>query len=163
MTSQPTTPTRRPDGAAFIIAAILAALGVLLIWESGRIPDKGGYSGIGPGGMPLLVGWGLVFLALWTAIDAYRGRFAAREKPEFMPVLWIVVGLFLQLMLLRVVGFSIASALLFAFTAFAFGKRNLALTIPVGFVLAFAVYGVFDRVLKLNLPEGPIETLVYGG
>ena len=31
----------------------------------------------------------------------------------------------------------------------------------VGSVLL--VYGIFDRLLKLNLPAGPLETLVFGG
>jgi putative tricarboxylic transport membrane protein len=39
---------RRPDGAAFIIALVLVALGALLIWDGGRIPNKAGYSGVGP-------------------------------------------------------------------------------------------------------------------
>ena len=43
---------RRPDGAAFIIAAILASLGALLIWQGSVIPDKGGYAGIGSGEAP---------------------------------------------------------------------------------------------------------------
>ena len=41
-----TATKRRPNGAAFIIAAILAALGALLIWQGFAIPDKGGYAGI---------------------------------------------------------------------------------------------------------------------
>ncbi|MES2665793.1 MAG: tripartite tricarboxylate transporter TctB family protein [Pseudomonadota bacterium] len=162
MTQTP-APARRPNGAAFVIAAILAALGAVLIREAGIIPDKGGYSGVGPAGMPLLVGWGLMILAVWTAIDAWKGRFGPHDKPEFMPVLWIVLGLVLQLSLLKLAGFSIASGLLFACTAFAFGKRNLALTLPIGIVFAFAVYGVFDRILQLNLPAGPLETLIFGG
>lgn len=161
--TQGSAPARRPNGAAFVIAAILAAIGAVLIREAGIIPDKGGYSGVGPGGMPLLVGWGMMILAVWTAIDAWKDRFGAHEKPEFGPVLWIVLGLILQLSLLKVAGFAVASGLLFACTAFAFGKRKLVLTLPIGFIFAFLVYGIFDRVLQLNLPAGPLETLIYGG
>ena len=34
--------SRRVSGAAFIIAALLAGLGSLLIWQGSAIPDKGG-------------------------------------------------------------------------------------------------------------------------
>jgi putative tricarboxylic transport membrane protein len=154
---------RRPVGAAFVIAAGLAGLGAILIRESGRIPDKGGYAGIGSGDMPLIIGWLLVGLAVWTAVAAWRGAFVPRPRQQPVPILWMVAGLGLQLVLLKPLGFTIASGLLFACTAAAFGKRNLALTLPVGALLALLVYGVFDRLLQLNLPAGPVENLIFGG
>jgi putative tricarboxylic transport membrane protein len=48
-------------------------------------------------------------------------------------------------------------------TAAAFGKRNFALTLPIGIVFALVVYAVFDQVLKLNLPAGFLENLIFGG
>ncbi len=162
MTGLPGT-GRRPDGAAFIIAVLLGGLGGLLVREGGLFPDRAGYAGVGPGGMPFAVGWVLVVLAVWTAIDALRGKPDAREPIEILPVLWILGGLALQIALLKPAGFMVASGLLFACTAFAFGKRNLLITIPVGLVFALAVYGVFDALLQLNLPGGPVETLIFGG
>jgi putative tricarboxylic transport membrane protein len=35
--------------------------------------------------------------------------------------------------------------------------------VPAGFVLGLFIYGVFDQLLKLNLPGGPIENLIFGG
>lgn len=162
--TKPTPATgRRPNGAAFIIAVGLAALGTLLIWEAARLPDKGGYSGVGPDGMPWLVGWALLVLSVWTLIDALKSRFDVRPKIEMFPVVCIIAGLALQLTLLKPLGFSIASGLLFACTTFAFGKRNLLVTLPIGIVFAFLVYAVFDQVLQLNLPAGPLDTLIFGG
>ena len=34
---------------------------------------------------------------------------------------------------------------------------------PVGIVLALVIYGIFDQLLKLNLPAGSLETLIFGG
>lgn len=157
------TDGRRPDWAAVVIALILGALGALLIWEAGRLPDRAGYAGVGPDGMPRLVGWGLVILGFWTGISAFRGGFDPRPRQHPVPVLWILGGLGGQLVLLGVAGFTIASAVLFACTAAAFGKRNFAVSLPAGLIMAFGVYALFDRVLGLNLPSGPIETLILGG
>ena len=154
---------RRPDGAAFVIAAALAGFGLLLLWDASRIPDKAGYSGVGPGDIPRLIGWGLLALAAWTGLAAWRAEFDPRPKQQVGPLVWIVGGLAVQLALLNVAGFAIASGLLFACTAAAFGKRNLVLTVPVGIVFALLVYGVFDGLLKLNLPAGPLERLIFGG
>lgn len=154
---------RRPDGAAFIVAVGLAALGALLIWQGGSIPDKGGYAGIGSGDVPRFVGYGLWALALGHVAMALRHGAAGRLRPQWAPVLWVVGGLALQLILLRPIGFTVASGLLFAFTAAGFGKRNLGLTIPVGMALSLLIYGVFDQLLKLKLPAGLLENLIFGG
>lgn len=156
-------PGRRPNGAAFIIAAFLAGIGGLLIVQGRAIPDKGGYAGIGSGDAPVFVGACLVALALAHVVTGLRGGAASVPRQQPVPILWIVAGLGLQLALLHTAGFSIASGLLFACTAAAFGKRNLVLTVPVGVVFALAVYGVFDGLLKLNLPAGIPETLIFGG
>lgn len=154
---------RRPDGAALAIAAVLAALGTLLIWQGNSIPDKGGYAGIGSGDVPRFVGSGLWVLALGHVVSGLRIGTTERAFVQVAPALWIVAGLALQLTLLRPLGFGIASGLLFAFTAAAFGKRNLTLTIPIGVLLALLIYGVFDQLLKLKLPAGFPENLIFGG
>lgn len=168
MTGRDLDTRRRPDGAALTIAAVLAGLGGLLIWEGGRIPEKGGYAGIGSGDLPVFVGAGLVLLGLVHAVQGVRGKSrdrdvgATAERHLAMPVLLIMAGLFLQLTLLKPLGFSIATGLLFACTTAAFGKRNLALTLPLGFMFALLVYSVFDGLLQLKLPAGFPETLIFG-
>ncbi|MDP3264073.1 MAG: tripartite tricarboxylate transporter TctB family protein [Tabrizicola sp.] len=154
---------RRPDGAAFIIAAVLAALGGLLIWQGRAIPDKGGYAGIGSGDLPVFIGAGLVLLAAGHVVKGLRHAAPPLPRQQPVPILLIVGGLLLQLILLKPLGFSIASGLLFACTAAAFGKTRVVLTLPVGIVFALIVYGVFDRLLQLNLPAGLPETLIFGG
>ena len=39
---------------------------------------------------------------------------------------------------------------------------NLAITIPLGIAIAFAIWIVFSQVLMLNLPAGPLERLFFG-
>jgi putative tricarboxylic transport membrane protein len=158
MTS-PATP-RRPDGAAFVIAGLLAGLGGLLIWDGARIPVKTGYAGVGSGDVPQVIGACLIGLALWTAIAGYRGVFEPRPRQHLPPLFWIIAGLSLQLILLNIAGFSVASGVLFACTAAAFGKRQLLTTLPIGIALAGLVYLVFDGLLRLNLPAGPPEQLL---
>ena len=101
MTSAHSTTERRPNGAAYIIAAGLVALGILLVWQGRGIPDKGGYAGIGSGDIPQIIGWMLLALAVAHIITGLRKGGMARPHQEFIPVLWIVGGLALQLILLK--------------------------------------------------------------
>jgi putative tricarboxylic transport membrane protein len=161
--NRPQTNQRRPDGAALFIAFGLAALGAVLIWQGYSIPDKGGYAGVGSGGLPKFIGGGLLFLALGHVVAALKIGKPAYMRPDYLPVLWVICGLILQLILLRSAGFSVASGLLFACTAAGFGKHRLALTVPLGITLSLLIYGVFDQLLKLKLPSGVLENLIFGG
>jgi putative tricarboxylic transport membrane protein len=157
----PSTETRRPDRAALAIAVFLAALGGLIFWDASRLASAGGYSGIGPATIPFVIAGGLLLLAAWTVFEALRGDFPARDRQEFGPVVWIVGGLALQMLLLKTLGFSIATGLLFAATAAAFGKRKLWMTIPIGILLCLGVWLVFAGLLQLSLPAGPLEHLFW--
>ncbi len=65
------------------------------------------------------------------------------------------------MLLLKVAGFSIATGLLFAATARAFGRGPLWKTIPIGIVLAYVIWVIFARGLSLSLPAGPLEHLLF--
>ena len=60
---------------------------------------------------------------------------------------------------IKTVGFSLATALLFTATAYAFNERRIWLTLPIGLVFCFLVWLAFARGLQLSLPAGPFERL----
>ncbi|MCV3734777.1 tripartite tricarboxylate transporter TctB family protein [Rhizobium sp. TRM96647] len=159
--TKPASAKRRPDGAAFVIAVVLAAIAGLIFWDVSRLAGAAGYSQVGPTTVPYAIACCLLGLAIWTAIEAWRGEFPERERQEVAPVVWIVGGLAAQMLLLKVAGFSIATGLLFALTAAGFGKRKLWITIPVGIVLSFVVWTIFAKLLQLSLPAGPLEHLFF--
>lgn len=161
--SQGFSPERRPRGAAFVIAGLLAGLAVLLLVDAAGLKQDGGYAGVGPADVPRIVAYGLLLLAGLTVISGLRGEGQRPPRQAPAPVLWILGGLGAQLALLHVVGFILSGAILFGMTARAFGQRPLWRNVLVGAVLAFVIYGVFDRLLKLNLPGGPLEQLVFRG
>ena len=109
--------------------------------------------------MPHVVANGLALLAVWTAFEAWRGDFPEREHQEIAPVAWIIGGLAGQMLLLPTLGFSIATGVLFAATARAFGKRQLWFSLPIGIAISLAVWLVFALLLQLSLPAGPLERL----
>lgn len=155
--SRPVPPKPRAAVSAYVIAAGLAALAAIMLWDASRLADLGGYSGVGPASVPKVVACGLLVLAAWTAFDGWRGRTPRAERQHLPPILWVVAGLAIQLLTLHVAGFSIATGILFACTARAFGKTNLAMTIPLGIALSFVVWLIFSQLLMLHLPEGPLE------
>lgn len=161
--SEGISPERRPRWAAFVIAAGLAVLAVVILWDAAGLKQDGGYAGVGPADVPRIIAYGLLLLAVLTAVAGLKGDLPHPPRQAPAPVLWIMGGLVGQLALLHVVGFVISGALLFGMTARGFGQRPLWKAVAVGFVLALVIYGVFDRLLKLNLPGGPLELLIFRG
>ena len=99
-------------------------------------------------------------LAVGHVVAAFRHGLPEREADRPGPMLWIVGGLVLQMLLLRPAGFSIATGLLFAFTAKGFGKGPLWFTVPLGIVVSLVIWLIFAGLLKLSLPAGPLEHLI---
>ena len=152
--------SRRPDGAAFVIALVLAVIAAIIIWQTSlmRVPPI--QARVGPTVFPYVIAAGLILLSIGTAVSAFRGQFPARDKDNYGPMLWIIAGLLGQMFLIGWAGFSIGTAILFAFTAKGFGRGPLWQTIPIGFVLNFVIWFIFSRGLQLSLPMGPIERLI---
>jgi putative tricarboxylic transport membrane protein len=150
----------RPDRAALVIAAGMAALAAVVFWRTSAMPVTAQYARVGPATLPYVVAAGLALLAVGTAVSARRGGFPKREADDYGPMLWIIGGLLAQMALLRLGGFSIATGVLFALTARGFGQKPLWKSLPIGVAVAFLIYLVFARGLQLSLPAGPLERLL---
>jgi putative tricarboxylic transport membrane protein len=163
MTTGSSSPQRRPDGAALVIAAILAGIAVIIFWQTSQMRVPPIQQRVGPTVFPYVVASGLVLLALGTVVSALRNGFPERSKDDYRTIFWIVAGLLLQILLLSTAGFSIATGVLFAFTARAFGQGPLWKTIPIGTVFALIVWFIFARGLQLSLPYGVLERVLTTG
>ena len=152
--------SRRPDGAALVIAAVLAVIAAVIIWQTSQMRVPPVQAKVGPTVFPYIIAGGLLLLSVGTVLDALRRNFPARDKDNYIPIAWIIGGLVAQLLLLTTVGFSLATGILFAFTAKAFGRGPLWMTIPIGIAFAFVVWLIFAKGLQLSLPAGPLERLV---
>ncbi len=152
---------RTPDSGVLVMAIGLAVMAAVVLWMVFTAPKVATYARIGPQAVPAIVGWCLAALSVATFVEAFRVGKVQREPIHWGPMLWIVGGLAAQLFTLKMAGFSIATGLLFAATAKAFGRGPIWLTAPFGFVLSFVIYAVFAKGLKLSLPAGPVERFIF--
>ena len=153
--------TGKVDRAALVIAVLLLALAGVIFWQTASMRVAGQQTRVGPTTLPYLMSAFLAVLGVGHVVMAFRHGLPAREADRAGPMLWIVGGLLLQMLLLKPLGFSVATGLLFAFAARGFGRGPLAMTVPIGIALSFAIWIVFAQLLKLSLPAGPLERLFF--
>jgi putative tricarboxylic transport membrane protein len=151
---------RKPDLAGLAIAALLFVLVGVIWWDLSNLQLSSVY-GPGPKAMPIVVAIGLFLLAVGNAVMAFRGDMPERESTDWRPIILILGGLAVLIALIKWGGgFIIATAILFAATSAAFGRRAFLMDLLIGIVLGLVVYLMFAKLLTLSLPTGPIERLL---
>lgn len=149
------------DIGGLLIAASLVLLAFLIFSDASTYPVRRASAHFGPAIFPMIVAAGLLILGGLTVVMAVRGRFPEREVISFVAPAWITGGLLAQVLLIAYGGgFVLAAAALFAATARGFGHRNFLVSFPAGIGVAVFLYILFQRLLGLALPAGPIEAAI---
>ncbi|MFB7085015.1 tripartite tricarboxylate transporter TctB family protein [Streptomyces sp. NPDC056296] len=154
------------DHSELGVCVLLLALGVLVLTDALTMDvDITQRGPVGPKTVPIVVGIGLLVIAALLAVDVLRGGRGEAEGGEDIdlsePADWRTVlllsGIFLgAAVLIEPVGFPVAGALLFWGAAFALGSRRLDRDPLIAAVLSLITYIVFDKLLGVPLPGGPL-------
>jgi putative tricarboxylic transport membrane protein len=152
--------TRAPRGQ-LAVAIGLFAIGVLIFAGAFFLPAGGGYAQVGPGVVPKVVGVGLIVLAGFLFREALTGGFRGvdEEAEKHLPMhwgyfAWVSGGIIAYGLLVELLGFVIASTVLFVMVCCGFNSRRWTLNIVAGIALAIFVFVLFNYGLGLNLPAG---------
>ncbi|GAB2729230.1 tripartite tricarboxylate transporter TctB family protein [Streptomyces bullii] len=148
------------------VCALLLALGVLVLTDALTMDvDIAQRGPVGPTTVPVVVGAGLLVIAALLAVDVLRGGRGQAETGEDIdlsePADWrtvlLLAGVFLgAAVLIEPLGFPIAGALLFWGAAYALGSRRTDRDPLIAAVLSLVTYTVFNNLLGVPLPGGPL-------
>jgi putative tricarboxylic transport membrane protein len=153
---------RAARAGEFVLALGLAALGAFILFETHTIAETTSYSGVGPRLFPYLIGFGLAACGVVLAWQALTGGWRNlpvdddHAMPDWIALAIISAGIVLQMAIIGIAGFIIASAILFVLIARGYGSRRLLRDTLIALVLSTAVYLLFTKALGLNLPAGLI-------
>jgi len=146
------------------LGLLLIAIGSFVSVETLLLSDPTQQSTIGPKFFPLLIALGLGINGCVLLWEAFKDVFSEEEWPELdmAPVAIVLVALILQMLLLEAAGWIIATTLLFAIVAQAFGSRRVLVDLAIGLVLSTASFYLFNEGLGLSLPGGFIADYFDG-
>ncbi|MFD5648013.1 tripartite tricarboxylate transporter TctB family protein [Streptomyces sp. NPDC127039] len=148
------------------VCVLLLALGVLVLTDALTMDvDITQRGPVGPKTVPVVVGIGLLVIAALLAVDVLRGGRGEAEggedvdlsEPADLRTVLLLSGIFLgAAALIEPAGFPVAGALLFWGAAFALGSRRVDRDPLIAAVLSLITYVVFDKLLGVPLPGGPL-------
>ncbi len=165
-TERPTWRHRLRERSELGVSVLLLLLGVLVLTDAVTMDvDLTQRGPVGPRTVPIAVGIGLLVIAVLLAVDVLRGGRGEAEAGEDVdlsePADWrtvlLLVGVFLgAAVLIEPVGFPVAGALLFWGAAYALGSRHYDRDPLIAAVLSLLAYVVFNNLLGVPLPGGPL-------
>lgn len=149
------------------VAVVLLALGGLVVVDALSMSTSFAQRGpVGPRVVPLAVGGLLIAIAIALTIDVLRGGKGEAEggedvdlstPPEWRTVLLLGAAFIANIALVDLVGFPISGAILFWGSAYALGSRHWVRDPVIAVVLSVSAYLLFQKLLGVPLPGGPLE------
>lgn len=162
------SPWRRYSEVLVALGVVVLGVVILIDLQDIRIPKA--FSSVGPRVFPTVIGWGLVLLGVWYAIDVLRGDTAApsedsEDADPSLPADWgVLAGLAVTLaayaLLMKPAGFVIASTVVFTGAAISMGSRQFIRDILIAIVISFVTYYAFSEWLGIRLPKGILEGIL---
>jgi putative tricarboxylic transport membrane protein len=155
------------------ISALLGAIGVLVLANTVLETGRGTSSSdpLGPHAVPLLVGGLLVLLSVLLTVDVLRGGKGEAEAgddidlahPADKRTVGLLAGVILATaVLIPLLGWPLAGAGLFWGATYALGSRAVPRDPLIAAGVSLATWIVFDGLLGVDLPGGPLMGM-FGG
>lgn len=140
-----------------VLGLVLVALGLAAVWGAQSLEVRFLGDPVGPKPFPTIAGTVLAFCGLLVALRP--GPPAAWPAPARLgAIAAAAAALVLYAVLMRPLGFVLATALAVTVSALVFGARA-ALAPLFGLGIGAALYVLFDRALEIPLPKGLLAGL----
>ena len=118
------------------------------------IPEpSGAYAAVGPRAFPIVIGIGLISCSLWVGLSEARSLVAPIPTDWRLSVFSALTFL-AYILLLEPVGYLLATVGLITLESRLLGSRDWFRNLIVSVVITASVYGVFNLLLDIRLPEG---------
>jgi putative tricarboxylic transport membrane protein len=152
------------------VALFLGVLGLIVIVQALLLPESLISRGpVGPAAVPIVVGSLLVVVAVFLAVDVFRG---GRGEPEggedieltgstdWRTVLMLAAAFVSNALLIEPLGWPISGAILFWGAAFALGSRHYIRDAAIALALSFGSWYLFAFGLNSILPVGILKGIL---
>jgi hypothetical protein len=156
--------TRRME---IITGAVIAALGLLVMWDSNRIGAGWAEQGPQSGFFPFYIGVFLFASAIGVILHAMfskEGKAVGDQpfviKSQMKSVLQVFIPTAIYVVLMQFIGIYISLALYIAAFMIVNGGYKLIKALPFAIALPVIIFLMFEKWFLVPLPKGPIEAML---
>lgn len=145
-----------------VVGLLIALLGILVVVDSHRVGAAWGDDGPQSGYFPNLIGWVLIACGAWISGKQIR-RWKQDAGSVFVtfadlkPVLAMLLPTIGYIVLIKLIGIYVASAIFIAGFMLFQGKYKWFPTLCVSVGVPLAIFILFEIWFLVPLPKGPVE------
>lgn len=143
-----------------VLGAVCVVASAAMAWAAQDYAAAISYEPVGPRAFPLLLACGLGLSGLWLVLRPTAGAEAFHGVPWKSTALCAAAVLAYAL-LFQWLGFALATALMAVPVGMAFGG-SLKQSLTGGASLGLVLFLLFDKLLDVVLPTGPLAALLGG-
>jgi len=147
-----------------IVAALIFALGALVIYDSNRLGSSWGADGPQAGYFPYYTG---LLVCISGAVVFVQGLFKLKSdvkvfvrQDQFRQVLVILLPSAVYVLGIQLIGIYVPSAVFIGLFMRIFGKYSWLRSVLVGLAVSVLAFVLFEVWFKIPLPKGPLERLI---
>jgi hypothetical protein len=153
----PAASTRTVDAA---VAAILIAVGAIVMWDSAQVGASWAADGPEAGYFPFYVGAIILISSIVNFVVAVLGkgpRGTFIERGQLLSVLKVLIPAVLFVVAIEWLGIYVSAALYIAIFMAWLGKYKPWLIAPIAIGVPFVLFLLFEIWFLVPLPKGPLE------
>jgi hypothetical protein len=147
------------------VGLVFILLGALVIYDSHRVGAAWASDGPQSGYFPNIIGWILAAAGGWVAGTTLYGWRKHAGKvfvtyADLRPVLTMLVPTIVYVILIKLIGIYVASALYIAGFMLFQGKYKWLPTLCVSVAVPSVIFVLFEIWFLVPLPKGPLESMI---
>jgi hypothetical protein len=152
--------------AEIVTAALLLALGALVVFDSRRLGSSWGSDGPEAGYFPFYIGLIICLASIGTLVHAVRDREGHRIFVEWAPlrqVLSILLPAALFVLGIQLVGLYVAAAVYIAGFMLWLGDYSVVKSVVLGVIVSALAFATFEIWFQVPLYKGAFNPLAFLG
>lgn len=155
--NSPAVSTRTVDA---VVAALLIAVGAVVVWDSHRVGASWAFDGPEAGYFPFYIGLIIVISSAVNLVLAVLGKGPGGgfvERGQLVSVLKVLIPAALFVAATGWIGIYVSAAIYIAIFMAWLGRFRPWLIAPVALGVPFALFVLFEIWFLVPLPKGPLE------
>lgn len=147
-----------------VVAAVMFALGALVVYDSNRLGSSWGTDGPQSGYFPFYIG---LLICISGAVVFTQGLLRLRRdrlifvgNEQFKQVLVIFLPSAFYVLGVQLIGIYIPSAVFIGLFMKIYGKYSWLRSVTVGLAVSVIAFLMFEIWFTIPLPKGPVESLL---